>query len=1081
MRRHVLSTLGDLDLDTRMAAEAAARRAGLSLEDWAATILTGQAEASSPNPARRQSGEDLDSIIARMSKTARRQPRSDYDTLMEAAAAQTERHTQDQASRTAIALESMASWIEHAEERLNQTARATADHQDRMASALAQALSALKDRLDAVERHTTAERAMPARIEFPIQDAVKALNPLSETLVGLRTDMARLTERLEQPLNPGLAPAVEGIREDIERLQSSMDGLATRDEITTLDHAVRDIAKSIAKDLEQGRPGKDLLTLANSIAVLYRQIQTLSEEVSEGLHKRVGAELDHIKGRVDALAKTSVDRSVIDFLSSQIVDMRQDLAHRAEPHLIERLSGEVASLGQQIAELRAHQLERSDFTSLKSSLENVCSALSRTVAAQEASSVPEQLQDLSRRLDILASRPEPEPANLDPIAEQLALLTERMAVLTDSRMEQADTLTASIERLSSQVQSLTDAPASSREPILSRFDRIEEELRQVGQQADTSSIELMLRTIGTKLENAPSASAFEGLERRIMELAEQFRQRSSEPLHPVIGDAANHLRSLQHEAESIAERAAKAALNEIQVKAPDFSDLDALKQGFVELKALQTRSDKKTQQTLRAVHDALETLVARFPGATANAASIAAESPSTPSISSDLMPPADRLEAAVRRLHAAALSQIEEVSAAPREAAKTSALETVSRDGATPISSAPVSAPSPELGHVRASFIAAARRAAQTTAQEKTDASTPPLPQKEATHQGEQVEGGKADEASLAAPSLIDRIRRSFEAHRRPLLFGLAFLILAAGTAQILSETSASKATAAASSEAIQSVEFGQLQAVRKDVEVSSASPAPPQAERNALFQPTSLSTEAFVAVKFTVDPDTIGEIPLQAPIALRQAAQSGDAVAIHEIATRAAEGRGLPQDTTLAARLYERAAQAGFAPAQERLAMLYEKGVGIGRDTRLAVSWYERAAHGGNVRAMHNLATLLASGVNGKPDYTAALRWYTEAAEAGVRDSQFNMGVLLARGIGAKQDLAKAYKWFAIAAAQGDTEAARKRDEVGIRLGAADLAAAKTSAGNWQPRAVDPLANEKTPVAEGQTAALGQASGSRS
>jgi localization factor PodJL len=151
---------------------------------------------------------------------------------------------------------------------------------------------------------------------------------------------------------------------------------------------------------------------------------------------------------------------------------------------------------------------------------------------------------------------------------------------------------------------------------------------------------------------------------------------------------------------------------------------------------------------------------------------------------------------------------------------------------------------------------------------------------------------------------------------------------------------------------------------------------------------------------------------------------------------------------------------------------MLHEKGVGVPRDVKLAATWYERAAQGGNIRAMHNLATLLASGINGKADYPAALRWYSEAAEAGVRDSQFNLGVLFTRGIGTRPDLPKAYKWFALAAAQSDQEAAKKRDEVAAKLGAADLAAAKTLVERWQPRTFDPAANEASGVA-GQTAAL--------
>ena len=186
-------------------------------------------------------------------------------------------------------------------------------------------------------------------------------------------------------------------------------------------------------------------------------------------------------------------------------------------------------------------------------------------------------------------------------------------------------------------------------------------------------------------------------------------------------------------------------------------------------------------------------------------------------------------------------------------------------------------------------------------------------------------------------------------------------------------------------------------------------------------------------------------------------------------------------QDLTMAARLFERAAQAGLPPAQERLATMHEKGIGATRDLKQAAFWYERAALGGNIRAMHNLATLLASGSAGKPDYAAALRWFGEAAEAGFRDSQFNMGILLVRGIGARSDLQKAFQWFSLAAAQGDEEAARKRDELASRLSAGDMKAAKSALELWRARPVDPIANRPPAADAGRTAALDRTAAGRS
>ncbi len=127
----------------------------------------------------------------------------------------------------------------------------------------------------------------------------------------------------------------------------------------------------------------------------------------------------------------------------------------------------------------------------------------------------------------------------------------------------------------------------------------------------------------------------------------------------------------------------------------------------------------------------------------------------------------------------------------------------------------------------------------------------------------------------------------------------------------------------------------------------------------------------------------------------------------------------------------------AGSAPAQYKLGSLHEKGVGLPRDLAQAKVWYGRAAERGNARAMHNLAVIHAENpaAGGKPDFTTAAQWFKRGAEFGLRDSQYNLAVLYARGMGVPQDLEQSYLWFSAAAAQGDADAAKKRDDVAAKL----------------------------------------------
>ncbi len=184
--------------------------------------------------------------------------------------------------------------------------------------------------------------------------------------------------------------------------------------------------------------------------------------------------------------------------------------------------------------------------------------------------------------------------------------------------------------------------------------------------------------------------------------------------------------------------------------------------------------------------------------------------------------------------------------------------------------------------------------------------------------------------------------------------------------------------------------------------------------------------------------------------IRLRSAATAGDAAAAYEVGLRFAEGRGVPVDLPEAARWFERAAAKGLAPAQFRYGSLLEKGRGVKKDLAQARRLYLAAAAAGNAKAMHNLAVLYAEGVDSKPDYTAAAQWFRKAAERGIPDSQFNLGVLYARGLGAGTNLSESYKWFALAANKGDKEAAKKRDEIAVRLDPHALAAAEAAVKNF-------------------------------
>lgn len=199
--------------------------------------------------------------------------------------------------------------------------------------------------------------------------------------------------------------------------------------------------------------------------------------------------------------------------------------------------------------------------------------------------------------------------------------------------------------------------------------------------------------------------------------------------------------------------------------------------------------------------------------------------------------------------------------------------------------------------------------------------------------------------------------------------------------------------------------------------------------------------------------PETIG------PASLRQAAIAGDAVAQFVVAGRYLDGKAVTRNEAEAAQWYERAAEQGLAAAQYRLGSMYEHGRGRPVDREKAVTLYEQAAAAGNINAMHNLA-VLKTDAGGRRDYEAAARWFRKAAERGLKDSQFNLAVLHEQGLGVPRNPEDAVFWYSLAAVQGDDEAAAKAKALESDLAPNAAKQVRTRLMDWRALPADQKAN---------------------
>lgn len=1139
-----------VDPRTRDAAKAAARRAGMTLGEWLDHKIRAEAQddGSAPAPAQEPLEQlDIVALSERLAKLSQGQmatspqaaatspsfrastpeiPPRQLEALMAQAAA-AERVTRESSARTASALDSIARWIEKTETRLASGERSNVERQERTTNVIADAIRTIGERIGEVERKALESQSKAA--------ARPALNRdgLAAAVTDIRTRQRMLDSDGAALASGGAATndrRVAALREDLRSLSAKMGAPGEASAAAPAHRATPPAdADALQKLIQELGAKLDRLDRADRIDPILKPLARIESEVTRLAqdrptenYTRFELEIAHLAAKVDALAARGGDHAMLAPVLRDIGELRTLLASDASDVRLGDLSRQVSALSDEVAGLRDSQPDGLMLRGLSQAIEDVRDAL-----LTERFGDPAPLQSLSRQIDSLASKLDSLPvmrpevissqtaqllARLDEIAasgspasDELSGRIEALIIkLEDAAERQPIQLADRIDSLQQRIEALADhGPAAVTKQIEALAARIEtlaasSSLAQMIQEGgnvqvarvDMSPVEEMLRNLAEKIDEAgrPGADSdsFDALERQIAGLASRLDEavatRSAETgIERTLQDLVRHLQTVREDTAAAAERAARAAMADLGSKAP------AATGGFAELSNLVTglrdthaSSGRETQDAIGTVQKTLDTVLTRLAGLEAElGVERQGSAPVLPPVTSQArpQPPAQGapftlppgVSAGVEDRFGARLEAAKPTERVPEPAAADSLDLPLEPGSGRPRPDGVAKGQDPQS--VRQSLIAAARRSAKAAAEAAAAEAANP-----AEDRGQRASRG-------------GRLKEIMEKRRRPLLLGLAAVILAMGTAHVVTGALKDSKSKAPSKETVQAPAATPAPAAQEPA--ASEAPSKPADERGSLIAPIETGPAAAQAAPATpalpaasaaapslaapvaalpaaAAPEpvqqvtNIGELPngLGAP-GLRKAALAGDARAVYELATRAADGSGSARDPKLALRLFERAAVAGLAPAQFRLANMFEKGVGTPRDASLAQIWYARAAERGNAKAMHNLAVLYAEGATGKPDYATAIEWFRRAADAGVRDSQYNLAVLLGRGLGAPADLTQSYLWFAVAARQGDDDAARKRDEVAARLNAGDLAAARQVAETWKAKPLEPSAND--------------------
>ena len=833
-----------------------------------------------------------------------------------------------------------------------------------------------------------------------------------------------------------------------------------------------------------------------------------------------------ITSQIEALQRPDgIEQSITGF-RSELAEIRQAITEAMPRRAIESIENEIRSLSRRIDDTRQNGIDANALSGIERALSEIREVLRSLTPAEQLAGYDEAIRNLGAKLDLIL-RANDDPSTVQQLEGAIAAL--RAIVSNVASNDALARLSDDVHTLSSKVDQLSRAADSSdsfailEQRIAALTSTLESRERPAANE-NADQLEGALRALSDRIDRLPvgndNASAFAHLEQRVTYLLERVEasadQRPSIDLGRVEDGLHDILRHLENQSTTFSELAQNAR------GAADPADkglIDLVKRELSDIRFSQTEAGRQAQDSLEAVHNTLGHVVDRLamiegdlravrtqPAApppeaepAPQAASSQAAAPRValpPQPKPELPNPAaaqDQFAAAPREFQAAppplptasivaprAISEILEphtrspiepglppdhpLEPGTRPTGRTASPSERIAASESAISEIPAAAPKSGEKVSTSSFIAAARRAAQAAA-----AAQPP--------------DGKAGRGAAKKPPAGDKAKEgsTITSKIRSLLVGASVVVIVLGTFKMaMSLLDSSSAPPVPSTET-----SSEPPAAAQPPAENSAKPAMPEPAAPSMTSPTPIGrqslnnaapsspdgasvvipqgpaspvtpndvTGAISAAQASLAARKLGQVQVppseNLPDAiggpmLRAAALRGDPTAAYEVGVRFAEGKGVPQNFDEAAKWYDRAAQAGVVPAVFRLGTFYEKGLSVKKDTDIARRYYLQAAERGSAKAMHNLAVLDADGGGKGADYKSASQWFRKAADRGVADSQFNLGILYARGIGVEQNLAESFKWFSLAAAQGDADAARKRDDIAKRLDPQSLAAAK-------------------------------------
>ena len=1055
------------DRRTRDAAEEAARRAGMRLDDWLDVVITDCAGLGQhASPEHKEAEDDrLDAAAARLERIARRNERPEApraprsSEAFHSAIEHFEMRLARAEAQAARAFETVAQILDRDDAARDSDRRALIDAVRRLESIRttftdaaqpgekpgnrAPASGALDPKAPfdlkaavsqiAMRRHELEERAgrgetgwLNARsgTEGAAAEAdSEAAAPLSQLSLNVRALALKLDDMRREPADPSASVDLGAMRAEIEAMSRSVADLAPRNAIIALEGAIRDLVQRVEM-LRQSGHGESMLAPLEAMAAEFRAALRAHDPqpAIAGLEREIRA----IGGKIDSLAAAAIKPETFELIRRQTEEVRDLLASAAlRTPPLERLERQIGELADRVEGLDASPAPHFESAEMASLLAEACRQIERSTPPAALVSIERRLEEIATRLDQEIARPNPsaaiDPGPFDDLARRIDGVRQSLETLPPATVD-----TGPIERLLRDVDAKLAATGST-DTDTQAFQSIFAEIRdKLDRLADPDigawQLDPVLRELDARLGAVGSPIDLNPIETMLRSLEVKLEASAAAPVDRGV---------VEQVADEVVHRLHNVSARQV--------DLEAVAQ---RIDTIYDRVDTLAAKSGRAdeAQPVVQHLLEKLSEADRANGSLAAEN-----------------SAAIKAALNAHLAELrsEQAGADQRTQSRLADLQSILEMLGTRLASieselaadgvdeelvppARPANPAPSSGFAPSGAEAAPQRTSQA---KLTSAGDPPS---QPADDGEDflIEPGAGaperarearDLAQVIGPKTNPAVSLHIAAARRAAHAALAESNAALNGGVVQTLVSSEKAQFAA--RGVQSARAFYANHRRTvllgvAIVIATTLAVGMVGVRAPFLQRSDVGGQAFNTAKL----DAPKGKPSSSGDAIKSGAEAIDVAPTASITQPPGKPDGLdlaPPGGSSAGELLPAippgisaslrdATAAGQPDAQYKLAMRLFEGRELPKDQPAAARWFERAASLGLAPAQYRLGSMYEKGVGVARDPAAAKRWYLKAAEAGNARAAHNLAVMSAEPREGAPNYTEAVKWFRRAAVLG-------------------------------------------------------------